>query len=153
MRDVVDAEFAWSREIIKLGIELVPRFRIGTAYGEAILFVQSSDDLAESLRRMSLVSSFMRVNMAQWFVLSSQVAQPDALSAIAVSRNGGEAGRQRIARSPLSFGETNWINGSHNILSDIECLLPRRVESVTSEQVAEVDALIARNDALWIDRL
>ena len=153
MRDVVETEFVWSREIIKLGFELVPRFRIGTAYGEAILFVQSCDDLAENLRRMSLISSFMRVNMAQWFVLSSELAQPDALSAIAVGRNGGEAAWQHITRSPLSFGETNWLKGSNDILCDIEYLLPRRVESVTYEQVAEVDALIARNDALWIDRL
>lgn len=153
MRDVVETELAWSREIKRLGFELVPRFRIGTAYGEAILFVQSCDDLAESIRRMSLISSFMRVNMAQWFVLSSEVAEPDALSSIAVSRNGGEVGRQRMTRSPLSFGDTHWLDGPHDMLCDIECLLPRRVESVTSEQVAEVDALIARNDALWIDRL
>ena len=79
--------------------------------------------------------------------------QPNALSAIAVSRNGGEAARQRISGSPLSFGETDWLKASHDMLCDIECLLPRRVESVMSEQVAEVDALIARNDALWIDRL
>lgn len=151
MRDLIVSELALSREIISGGTELVPRFRIGTPDGDTLIFVQLPDDLNERTRRMSLVSSYMAVHMAQWFIMATELQEPDASSAVAVTRQGCDAGIQMISRSPLSFGETIWLDPSQ-IGDDLPAMLPRKVEAVTPEQVAEVDRLIAHSEGLIVQR-
>jgi hypothetical protein len=152
MRDLIEAELARSRSIIEGGNELVPRFRIAAADGETLIFVQLPDDIDERNKRMQLVANFMAVHMARSFVMSTESAEPDASSAIAVTHNGTEAGLQIITRSPLSFGETIWLDPSQ-IGDDIPAMLPGKVATVTPEQIAEVDHLIAHNEGLRLDRL
>ncbi len=85
------------------------RFRITTPEGETLIFVQLPDDFEQRNRRMQLVSSYMFVHMAQSFVMASELAEPDASCAVAVTRQGGEAGLQTITCSPLAFSETIWL--------------------------------------------
>jgi hypothetical protein len=149
---MIEVELARSREIIASGNELVPRFRIATGDGDVLIFVQLPDDPDERTRRMQLVASYMAVHLARSFVMSTELAEPDASSAIAVTRDGCEAGLQIITRSPLSFGETMWLDASQ-IGDDIPAMLPGKVATVTPEQIAEVDHLIAHNEGLRLDRL
>ena len=152
MRTLIETELARSREIIATGNELVPRFRIATADGDALIFVQLPDDLDERTRRMQLVSSFMAVHMATSFVMASETVDPDASSAVAVTRDGCEAGLQIIIRSPLSFSEVHWLDQSQ-IGDEIPAMLPGKIETVTPEQIAAVDDLIRHNDGLRLESL
>ena len=152
MRDLIEAELARSREIIASGAELVPRFRISAADGETLIFVQLPDDPDERAWRMQLVSSYMAVHLAQWFIMSSELQEPDASSAVAVTRQGCDAGLQIISRSPLSFGETIWLEPGQ-IGDDLPAMLPGKVETVTPEQIADVDRLIAHNEGLRVQKM
>jgi hypothetical protein len=152
MRDLIEAELARSRSIIEGGNDLVPRFRINAADGEALIFVQLPDDLDERNKRMQLVASYMAVHMARSFVMATELMEPDASSAIAVTRQGCEAGLQIITRSPLSLGETIWI-GPEQIGDELPAMLPGKVEAVTPEQIAKVDQLIRHNEGLRLESL
>jgi hypothetical protein len=149
MQDVIEIELSRSRSIIASGHEIVPRFRISTANGETMIFVQLPDDLDERNRRMQLVASYMAVNLATSFIMATELAEPDASSAIAVNRQGCAAGLQIITRSPLSFGETIWLDAAR-IGDDIPAMLPGKVEAVTPEQVAEVERLVRHNEGFEI---
>jgi len=151
MRELIEAELARSREIIVSGSEIVPRFCIFAPEGETIIFVQLPDDPDERTRRMSLVSSYMAVHMARSFVFSTELMEPDASSAVAVTRQGCEAGLQLITRAPLAFGETIWLDSSQ-VGDDLPAMLPGKIDSVTPEQIAEVDHLIAHNEGMRLDR-
>ena len=153
MRDLVEIELARSREIIAGGVELVPRFRISTPDGESLMFVQLPDDLDERNRRMQLVASYMAVHLARSFVMSSELVEPDAHSAVAVSRNGTMAALQVVRRTPvLTFSEPVWLD-AHQIGDELPAMLPGRVESVTPEQIAAVDDLIRHNEGLRLEPL
>lgn len=152
MRYVIEAELARSRSIIEGGSELVPRFRIATPEGETMIFVQLPDDQGERAKRMQLVSAWMAVNMARWFVMATELVQPDASSAVAVTRQGCEAGLQLITRLPLSFSETIWL-GRDQIGDDLPAMLPGKVEAVTQEQIAEVEHLLRHNEGLRLEGL
>ena len=101
---------------------------------------------------MSLVTTFMTVQMAQSFVFAAEINEPDASSAIAVTRQGCDAGLQLITRSPLQFSETVWLEPS-DIGDDMMSMLAARVESVTPEQIADVEQLIARSEGMRVQSL
>lgn len=151
MRTLIETELARSREIIATGNELVPRFRIATPGGDVVIFVQLPDDLEECTRRMQLVSSYMAVHLATSFVMCTELMEPDASSAIAVTRAGCEAGLQIITRSPLSFSEVHWLDRSQ-IGDEVPAMLPAKIETVTPEQIAAVDDLIRHNEGLTLQR-
>ena len=117
-----------------------------------VVFVQLPDDLEERNRRMALVRSYMAVHLATSFVMCSELMEPDASSAIAVTRQGCEAGLQIITRSPLSFSEVYWLDRSQ-IGDEVPAMLPGKVETVTPEQVAAVDHLIRHNEGLTLESL
>jgi hypothetical protein len=150
MRDVIEIELARSQTIIASGVELVPRFRISTPDGDVVIFVQLPDDIDERNRRMLLVGSYMVVHLATSFVMCTELMEPDASSAVAVARQGCEAGLQIITRSPLSFSETHWLDASQ-IGDELPAMLPGKVETVTPEQIAAVDDLIRHNEGLRLE--
>lgn len=150
MRDIIEEELARSQTIISGGAEIVPRFRIFTADGEVTIFVQLPQSIEKRMRRFGLVQSYMAVHMATSFVMATELYDPDASSAIAVSRRRSEAGVQMINRKPLKFYETHWLDASE-IGDEITSMLPRKIDAVTAEQVAEVDHLIKHSEGLRLE--
>ena len=152
MRDMIEEELARSRGIIVDGHELVPRFRMAAEDGETLIFVQLPDDLAARNERMSLVQSYMAVKMVRSFVMATELMEPDASTAIGVSHDFCEAALQMITRKPISFGPVEWLDRA-SIGDEIPAMLPPRVASVTSEQIALVDHLVKHNEGLRLEPL
>ena len=66
-------------------------------------------------------------------------------SAVAVTRQGCD-------RSPLAFSDTIWLDPAQ-IGEELPAMLPGMVESVTPEQFADVDRLIAHNEDLRVQKM
>lgn len=146
MRDRVRYELAQSIEIIRDGHELVPRFRI-EGPSRWLIFVQLPDDEKERTWRMNLISSFMAVKMANSFVMSTELVVPDAVCSVAVSRDGVCGALREIARTPLSFGEEQWLDRAQ-IGAEIPALLPAPVSSIDAKTIAEIEEMVRRSEAL-----
>ena len=152
MRDLIEEELAFSRGIIQDGHELVPRFRIATAEeGEVTIFVQLPDDLQERFNRMALVKAYMKAKLASWFVMASELQEPDAAMVVAVNRQGVTGAFQMINRKPLSFGPVQFVDRDQ-VGDEIPSMLPNVIETLSAEEAREVERLIAHNAGLRLER-
>lgn len=143
----VEDELGFSRGVIRDGHELVPRYLIGSEDGEVTIFVQLPDDMSERNKRMELVATYMKVKMATWFVMSSELAEPDACVSCYVDRDNVVAGLQIIDRTPLSFGEIVWLPRDQ-IGDELPAMLPAKEEMASAKDLAEVEELIRYNEGL-----
>lgn len=109
MRDVIEKELAFSVDVIRDGHEVVPRFHIDTPDGAFVVLCPLPDDINVRFARMELVSKFMASKLATRFVMSSELMEPDAVSAIGVTRTDTLAGVRLITRKPLAFGDVQWL--------------------------------------------
>jgi len=103
-------ELAISQGVVRKGHEVVPRFRVLGPDGEHTIMVQLPDDLSERMERMRVVRAFMIWKAATSFVHSSELIEPDAITACAVTRDDVMGGLQRIQRKPIGFGEVEWFD-------------------------------------------
>ena len=139
LQDVLLFELRMSEQIVRDGHEVNPRFRIFTPSGHFIILLPLSDDASERQRRMRLVGLFMAWKLATGFVLSSELHEPDAISAFGVSRNERQGLMRRIDRgAPISFGETTEL-GEADIEQGLVALLPGRDVTMTSEMLADLE--------------
>jgi hypothetical protein len=102
-REAILAELGLSERIVRGGYEVVPRFSIHAPDGPHSVMIQLSHDLAERIKRMQIVRSFMIWKAADGFILASELVDPDAISVVAVTRVDAIGVLQRIHRSPLRF--------------------------------------------------
>ena len=102
----------------------MPRFRVMTPDGGWTVFVPLPDDLRERERRMRLVSGFMAWKSATWFILSSELKEPDAVLSAGVSRNGILCACRPIIRRPLGVVAIEWLP-RHSVGDEVVALLPR----------------------------
>ena len=145
MRDVILDELRSSERIVRDGHEVVPRFRIFAPDGEHDVMVQLPDDLNARMERMQVVRTFMIWKAATAFVHASELIDPDAICAMAVSREGAIGALRRITRRPLALGEVEWF-GKESIGDDWLALLPPRVMTLTQGDLGFIDKAFERGD-------
>ncbi|MFV0550837.1 MAG: hypothetical protein ACK5L6_02785 [Anaerorhabdus sp.] len=92
MHASIDKELAFSCGVIRDGHEVVPRFMISTPDGDFTIFCPLPDAHEVRLARLGLVSRFMSYRMATSFIMSSELVEPDAVTAVGVSRRHAVAG-------------------------------------------------------------
>jgi hypothetical protein len=138
MRDLLLEELAMFERIVRDGLEVVPRFRVLTAGGEYVIFAPLSDDLAERRRTLQMIGAFMAGKLAQAFVMSAEIEEPDAIVAIAVSRDGREGVLQKIARNPLGFGAPRWLDAAA-VDPEVVALLPGRETVLDAETLQDLE--------------
>ena len=142
MRDVILDELRSSERIVRDGHEVVPRFRIFAPDGEHDVMVQLPDDLNARMERLQVVRAFMIWKAATAFVHASELIEPDAICAIAVTREGAIGALQRITRTPLSFAEPEWF-GKESIGDELLGMLPPKMMTVTQGDLAFIDKAFA----------
>lgn len=142
MRASIEKELAFSCGVIGDGHEVVPRFFITTPDGDYTIFCPLPDAYEVRIARLGLVSRFMAYRMATRFVFSGELLEPDAVSAIGVSRRLAIAGVRLIERSPLTFSPTQWIEDVDEIGDEIPSLFPREVEELSAVQIVELETAI-----------
>jgi len=133
IRNTIERALNRATGIIREGHGLVPAFDIYTPSESFMVLCPMPDAVEARLARLQLMSRFMASRMATKFVFSTELADPDAVSSIFVSRSTVAAGVRLINRKPLSFGETQWISGIEKIGDEIPSLLPRKVEELNTE--------------------
>jgi hypothetical protein len=137
--DVLIAELEVSKGIVSDGSEVVPRFRIMTPEGQFLIFAELPDEAKERDRRMRLIASFMTWKMAVGFVLSAETSTPDAISSLAVTRDGAGGFMHRIKRGRIiTFGDAEEL-GVQNVGDDLLALLPKRESAISREQMRELE--------------
>lgn len=141
MQELIERELAFSCNVIRDGHEVVPRFLIKTPDGEATIFCPLPDDVNVRFARMNLVSRFMAYKLATGFVLSTELVEPDCVSAIGVVREGAIAGVKMIERKPLKFGPTEWLSGEQ-VGDEIPSLFPKVHEELSSGDVHDIETAI-----------
>ncbi|MEZ5844053.1 MAG: hypothetical protein R3D27_10035 [Hyphomicrobiaceae bacterium] len=152
MREVVEEELRLSASIILARKEVVPRFRIGVP-GEPgyVLLVPLPDDLAERERRMALVSAFMVWKGAHAFVMSAELAGPDAAVSVAVWRSSELAGLRMVQRRPLKVGPVQWLSRDQ-IGDEVPALLLPRSAEISAAMVAELERVFGPQGEFKMER-
>lgn len=141
MHDLVERELCFSCGVIRDGHDVVPRFLVVTPDGEYTIFCPPPDSKEVRFARMNLVRRFMTYKLATSFVMSSELVDPDAVSAVAVARGAAIAGVKLIERKPLQFSGTQWLDADQ-IGDEVPSLLPARHEELSAAEIAEIEAAI-----------
>ncbi len=156
MLSILRSELRRSVKIIKGGNEIVPRFRIFTHDGDYIVFNPLPDDIKIRHERMALVRRFMVWKLATGFILSTETMQPDAVTAVAVWRDGGSDEikvlglYQLITRNGSakpSFAPEE--RAGKEMAGDVLELLPRHQESLSQDEIDELQTLMG-NDGFFV---
>ena len=137
-RAIILEELAFSQRVVREGHELVPRFRVLAPDGEHTIMVQLPDDIEERVGRLRVVRAFLIWKAATSFVHSSELIEPDAITACAVTRDDVTGGLQRIRRKPLGFEEVEWF-GRESVGNDLLTLLPPKVMTLDQSDLEFID--------------
>ena len=140
MRSTLLEELAISEDIVRKGVEVVPRFRVTTPDGDYRILMPLSDDMAKRERGMRLMGAFMAWKQASAFVLASELKEPDAIVAFAACRDGHAAVMRLIEREPLSFDDDQWLEESQ-IGSEVPALLRSGEASIDRETETDLKRL------------
>lgn len=123
------------------GHEVTPRFLINLPSEDVTLFCPLPDDEAERSRRLNLVRTYMAAKLARGFVMSTELHEPDAISSVAVTRDGVAGGLRLIQREPFQIGQTIWLNRDQ-IGDDVPRLLPDRYEELSAGDMALLERAV-----------
>ncbi len=93
-------ELERSRQILRGGDVLVPRFVVSTPEGELSIFADPSTDLEKDEGLLAKLYAFMLWKQASAFVMSSERQEPSAACSVGVSRPKVEGMMQAISRGP-----------------------------------------------------
>lgn len=133
LRALIVEELSFSQKVIRSGHEVVPRFRMLTSDGEISIVVPMPDDTAARLERLKIVHGIMVLKMASSFIHASELVEPDAVAAVAVTFEAATGALQRIQRAPLSFGAPEWF-GAEGIGDELLELLPKLGEELNEAE-------------------
>lgn len=136
LRAHIVEEFAVSQRIVRSGNDVMPRFKIFAPDGEHVAFLTLPEDIGGRLERLEVMRAFMIWKAATGFVMSSELAEPNALLVVAVTRFDVVAALQPISRKPKPpiFAKLQWLDRDR-IDDNILGLLPPKSLSVTTDQI------------------
>ncbi|MEO1555854.1 MAG: hypothetical protein AAFS01_05450 [Pseudomonadota bacterium] len=142
MQAGIEKALARSRGIISDGHEITPTFDIETLEGAYTVLCPLPDAHEVRIARLELVSRFMASKLTTSFVMATELAKPDAVTAVAVTRNTCLAGVQMISRNPVTFGAIEWIEDADQIGDEIPALFPRKSVELSARDVADLEQAI-----------
>lgn len=124
MKNKVIEELRFSVAIVRSREEVVPRFRVVCPEGDWTVFVPLPDDIGERQRPMQLLYGFMAWKSAMAFVMSSELATPDAVISAGVNYTEVCCACRPIVRRPLGVGPIEWLP-KQAVGDEVVALLPR----------------------------
>jgi hypothetical protein len=134
LRQNILEEVALSRDIVRDGTEVVPRFTIRTRRSARPHGAASRR--REAAARPAVEGAlFMIWKAASAFIVASELSIFEGISVIAVSRTEILGALQRIKRSPLTFSEPEWFGREH-VGKEMIDLLPPPTLTVTHDELA-----------------
>ena len=168
MRTALLEEIALSEDIVRKGVEVVPRFRITVPDGEYRILMPP-DDMTIHKRGMRFMAknpflqnvlellksnpsegafmawkqasvAFMAWKQASAFIIAGELKEPDAIAAFAVCSDGCTGIMRLIEREPLSFSEKQWLD-ENTIDSQLVALLPSADTSIDHETEEDLKRL------------
>jgi hypothetical protein len=145
-------ELAFSEKVIRDGHEVVPRFRVFSHEGEFCVLVPLPDEEEGRAQALSLVATFMALKLASGFILACELIEPDALMALAVSRNVAEGYVAPINREPLSFGERQPVDAA-SAGPEILALLPGKETSIDATQLRELEEAVENGQFMQVTQI
>jgi hypothetical protein len=148
LQDLVLDQLAIARDFVRKGHEVVPAWRIACADGLWIILTPF-DKSEQRDRAVRLVQRFMVWKLAQSYVQTEEIRlkpvmngrRHDAVAAAGCSRSERVGAMHRIKRTgrTIEFGPLEWLRSDQ---VDALCpALPGRQETVTAEEVAELESL------------
>ena len=161
MKALMLEQLAISRRIVSDGHENVPAWRIETPDGAWLILTRFDPDKpGQSDRALHLVRRFMAWKLAQAFVMTAETwlagrrQGEEAVTAVGASRSERLGVIQRIRRdgTAVEFGPLEWL-ALEQMDSLYWTLLPRREETVTAKEAAELAAIFAESGELPAQKL
>ena len=146
-------ELERSRQIIRGGDVLVPRFVISTPDREFSVVADLPTDPKKYDKLLANLYAFMIWKQASAFVMSCEWQEPNAVCSIGVSRPTVEGMMQVISRGPLvEFGPFIKLE-PEQIGDELPALLPRRSATLSAETIAELEQIFGPGGELEAVRL
>jgi len=146
-------ELERSRQIIRGGDVLVPRFVVSTPDGELSVFADFPTDAKKDEEVLAKLYAFMIWKQASAFVMSCEWQEPSAVCSIGVSRPKVEGMMQVISRGPpVEFGPLIKLE-PEQIGVELPALLPRRSATLSAETIAELEQIFGPGGKLEAVRL
>lgn len=146
-------ELERSRQIIRGGDVLVPRFVVSTPDGELSVFADFPTDAKKDEEVLAKLYAFMIWKQASAFVMSCEWQEPNAVCSIGVSRPTVEGMIQVISRGPpVEFGPLIKME-PEQIGDELPALMPRRSATLSAETIAELEQIFGPGGKLEAVRL
>ena len=151
-------ELALSEDIVRKGVDVMPRFRVTAPDGEYRILMPPDDmtirkrgtrfmaknpflqNLLELLKANPSEGAFMAWKQASAFIMAGELKEPDAIAAYAVCCDGCTGVMRLIEREPLSFREKQWLDES-TIDSQLVALLSSGETSIDRETEEDLKRL------------
>ena len=146
-------ELERSRQIIRGGDVLVPRFVVSIPDGEFSVFADFPTDAKKDEEVLAKLYAFMIWKQASAFVMSSKWQEASAVCSIGVSRPTVEGMIQVISRGPpVEFGSLIKME-PEQIGDELPALMPRRCATLSAETIAELEQILGPGGELEAVRL
>ena len=146
-------ELERSRQIIRGGDVLVPRFVISTPDGEFSVFADFPADTKKHDELLAKLYAFMIWKQASAFVMSCEWQEPNAVCSIGVSRPTFGGMVHVISQGPpVEFGPVIKLE-PEQIGDELPALLPRRSAALSAETIAELEQIFGPGGELEAVRL
>jgi hypothetical protein len=146
LRNVMLDQLAIGRRVVADGSEVVPAWRIGCEDGDWLILTRFDPDKpAQRDRAIAIVKRFMVWKLARSFILTAEtgIGRIEAVIAIGASRSERLGVMQAIIRrnGGVQFGPMQWPT-PEQMDPLYWTLLPRREESLTAEEAAELQLMV-----------
>jgi hypothetical protein len=146
-------ELERSRQIIRSGDVLVPRFVVSSPDGEFSVFADFAADTKKHEEVLAKLYAFIIWKHATAFVMSCEWQEPNAVCSIGVSRPTVEGMIQVISRGPpVEFGPLIKME-PEQIGDELPALMPRRSATLSAETIAELEQIFGPGGELEAVRL
>ena len=146
-------ELERSRQIIRGGDVLVPRFVVSSPDGEFSVFADFAADTKKHEEVLAKLHASIIWKHATAFVMSCEWQEPNAVCSIGVSRPTVEGMIQVISRGPpVEFGSLIKME-PEQIGDELPALMPRRSATLSAETIAELEQIFGPGGELEAVRL
>ena len=146
-------ELERSRQVIRGGDVLVPRFVVSSPDGEFSVFADFAADTKKHEEVLAKLYAFIIWKHATAFVMSCEWQEPNAVCSIGVSRPTVEGMIQVISRGPpVEFGPLIKME-PEQIGDELPALMPRRSATLSAETIAELEQIFGPGGELEAVRL
>ena len=144
LREIVESDLRRAaRLIVTIQDEIDWQIRMATPKGDYHLAIMMPDDPGDRTAMLRRLETFMAWKQASAFCLTVEMAEPDAVYAVGITRRHRVNCLSRINRSPqpwtaANFGPVEWFPEA-SIDPSLAALLPTGPRPMTPKQVASLE--------------